>query len=190
MKIKLKDIEYVGRCNALSYVFFKKLFKKNILDELNKMRECLFDINKNKDLVKNSNEVDEILTRLMYTLIYTENKDIISFLKFKEELEKIQIPIETMNDIISIFLDSFVDEELIEAMKKIPNKDNSKATFLEHEFLYTCFKNGISIEALKELTYVDVMKILITSVNLNNENEKVTYRKATQQDWDRFAGGM
>ena len=192
MNIKINDKVYVGQCNALSYLYFKRLFNKNIMDELNKMRECLFYISKEEDLLKKSNEVDNILIRLIYTLIYTKNQNIISFSKFESEVKNTSVSIETINEVISIFINAFIDEELIEEMKKLPSQNDSKARFLEHDFLYTCFKNGITIEALKELTYNDVMKILVTSlISCNSKKtKKVTYRKATQKDWDRLAGGV
>lgn len=58
--------------------------------------------------------------------------------------------------------------------------ESTISVFPEHEFIGTCIKFGMSIQDLKQLTYVDVMKILYTQI------EKKT-KRATQSDWDRLA---
>ena len=58
--------------------------------------------------------------------------------------------------------------------------ESTISAFPEHEFIGTCIKFGMSIQDLKQLTYVDVMKILYTQI------EKKT-KRATQSDWDRLA---
>lgn len=65
------------------------------------------------------------------------------------------------------------------------NKKNANEVFPEHEFLGSCLRIGLHIADLKELTYVDVMKILLTFI----ENNSVDYsRKATQKDIDKLLG--
>lgn len=44
---------------------------------------------------------------------------------------------------------------------------------------------GLTISDLKELTYVDVMKILLTFVG---DNKKGSQREATQRDIDKLLG--
>lgn len=56
-------------------------------------------------------------------------------------------------------------------------------------FLGLCAKNGISIEYLKILTYVDVMKMLVSFIDTNNEEtNKNSVRMATQRDIDKLLG--
>jgi hypothetical protein len=42
---------------------------------------------------------------------------------------------------------------------------------------------GLTLNDLKELSYVDVMKILLSFL----PGEEKKYKKATQADWDRLA---
>ena len=54
--------------------------------------------------------------------------------------------------------------------------------FPEHEFVASCLRIGLTITDLKELTYVDVMKILYSFL----EKNKKEYNKTTQADIDKF----
>ena len=56
--------------------------------------------------------------------------------------------------------------------------------FPEHEFLGSCLRIGLHISDLKELTYIDVMKILITFI----QDNKPRRREATQSDIDKLLG--
>lgn len=56
--------------------------------------------------------------------------------------------------------------------------------FPEHEFLGSCLRIGLHISDLKELTYVDVMKIFLTFIGDKNGNKK----EATQTDIDKLLG--
>ncbi len=56
--------------------------------------------------------------------------------------------------------------------------------FPEHEFLSSCLRIGLTISDLKELTYVDVMKILFTFIG----NDKIGQKLATQSDIDKLLG--
>ena len=55
--------------------------------------------------------------------------------------------------------------------------------FPEHSFLASCLQAGLRIEDLKNFTYVDVMKILISFIPEKEEN---LTKKATQSDIDKF----
>lgn len=55
--------------------------------------------------------------------------------------------------------------------------------FPEHEFLASCLRVGLHISDLKELTYIDVMKILLTFID-----SKPKGNKATQSDIDMLLG--
>jgi hypothetical protein len=76
---------------------------------------------------------------------------------------------------------TFVNPEVIEQLEKIPVKDNKKELFPEHEFVASCLRIGLALQDLKILTYVDVMKILLSFIDIK-EN------KATQQDINRLLG--
>ena len=78
---------------------------------------------------------------------------------------------------------AFVDEELSKELDKIKNNSNSKEIFPEHEFLGSCLRIGLSVQDLKELTYIDVMKVLLTFIS-----EKKEQKNATQKDIDKLLG--
>ena len=78
---------------------------------------------------------------------------------------------------------AFVDEELNKELSKLKNDGNRKEVFPEHEFLGSCLRIGFHIADLKELTYVDVMKILVTILTTDNSS-----KEATQNDIDKLLG--
>lgn len=79
---------------------------------------------------------------------------------------------------------AFVNNELSKELEKVSSGDNEKELFPEHCFIATCLRVGLTINDLKILTYVDVMKIIISF--LPKEDTKNNIRKATQQDIDKF----
>lgn len=56
--------------------------------------------------------------------------------------------------------------------------------FPEHYFLLACFRLGLTIQDLRFLTYVDVMKIFLSIETKKAESSDA--RKATQVDIDRL----
>lgn len=66
--------------------------------------------------------------------------------------------------------------------------DSEEPLFPEHHFLLACLRLGLTIQDLKLLTYVDVMKIFL-SIETKKE-EKTKYIEATQADWDRLANSL
>lgn len=68
-------------------------------------------------------------------------------------------------------------------LSKIKGDKDHKEIFPEHEFIGSCLRVGLHIADLKELTYVDVMKILVTFITDNS-----TSKKATQSDIDKLLG--
>lgn len=54
--------------------------------------------------------------------------------------------------------------------------------FPEFSFVGTCLQVGLTISDLKQMTYVEVMKILVTLMPKKEEKTK----KATQKDIDKF----
>ena len=80
---------------------------------------------------------------------------------------------------------AFVDKELSQELdKRVKNKENKKDLFPEHEFIASCLRVGLTLSDLKELTYIDVMKIFLSYI----EEGKPQTRQATQSDWDALAG--
>ena len=69
-------------------------------------------------------------------------------------------------------------------LSNIKENSNSKDIFPEHEFLSSCLRIGLTISDLKELKYIDVMKIFFTFVGETQKKE----RKATQSDIDKLLG--
>ena len=61
--------------------------------------------------------------------------------------------------------------------------DSEEPLFPEHHFLLACLRLGLTIQDLKFLTYVDVMKIFL-SIETKKKNTEA--RKATQADIDRL----
>ena len=60
---------------------------------------------------------------------------------------------------------TFVDEEAIKELKKlVKSEEEINLKFPEHDFFATALKIGITIEDLKELTYVDILKIFIYAI--------------------------
>lgn len=78
---------------------------------------------------------------------------------------------------------AFVSEEV---SKELENEsgDDTKVLFPEHHFLSACLSIGLTIQDLKILNYVDVMKIFISLTNKETKQEK----KATQRDIDMLLG--
>ena len=189
MDIKIKGKKYIGQCNALSYIFYKKIFNTNIFDDLKIFRKALIDIengNNNKESVLN---FYEILQKFIYVLIYTKNQDIEDYEEWKSLLELKDITENVINSTIEIIIKSFLDEEVNKELEKIPENDIKEPIFPEHSFLNLCLSYGLTIEDLKILTYTDISKMYISAYLKNKENGKRTKkgRKATQADWDKLA---
>lgn len=81
---------------------------------------------------------------------------------------------------------AFVDEKVNEELEKMPG-DNERTLFPEHSFLLSCLKLGLSIQDLKFLTYIDVLKIFL-SIEKTETKDETTVRSATQNDIDRLLG--
>ena len=65
--------------------------------------------------------------------------------------------------------------------------NSEEPLFPEHHFLLACLRLGLTIQDLRILTYVDIMKIFL-SIESNKTETKETsgIRKATQADIDRL----
>ena len=77
---------------------------------------------------------------------------------------------------------NFVDEDLNQELKKIESSGNIYDHFPEHSFIASSLKVGLSISDLKELTYVDVMKVLLCSIDRQEE------QKPTQSQIEMLTG--
>lgn len=183
MIIKIGNKKYIGQCNALSYIFHNRLFKKNIIEELNELRKCFMQLNEEK-IEESATNIYNILIRIIYTLMYTHDNSIYNFNNFKEDLKDETITIETINEVVEILIANFTDEEVSKQLDKISNEDTEKSKFPEHEFLIMCLKFKLSIQDLKILTYIDVIKMLI--LTLDTTKEEGEYRQATQSDIDKL----
>lgn len=185
MILKIGNKQYIGQCNALSYIYYKNIFKVSIFEDINQIRTILIDICKNNKIEGNTNYFLNTIIKIIYIFIYTNNKNISNFERWKKEIKKEIIPKETIDETINVLLISFTDEEVTKQLSKIQNSNNEQTIFPEHEFLSMCLKIDLSIQDLKELTYIDIMKIIISSVKY--KNTKKNYKKATQADWDKLA---
>ena len=65
---------------------------------------------------------------------------------------------------------------------------DDEVPFPEHSFLLACLRLGLTIQDLKQLTYVDVMKIFLSIEKPKNGKKKEIGRPATQADIDRLLG--
>lgn len=61
--------------------------------------------------------------------------------------------------------------------------DSEEVLFPEHHFLLASLRLGLTIQDLKILTYVDVMKIFLS---IETKKKDTGVRKATQSDIDRL----
>lgn len=190
MLIKIGNKEYVGCCNAMTYIFYNKVFNLNIFDDLDKIKGCLIKFklqSGNKDDVDN---MVDIILRLIYILIYTNNQnEINSFEKWKKQHEHEVIELETINEVIEFFVDNFYSQEVKEELDKIKvsKNEDEPIIFQEHTFLNQCLNIGLNIEDMTKLSYVDICKLLIVNINKAKNLRKPKYKIATTQDWDALA---
>ena len=189
MIFKVGNKEYIGQCNALSYIFHKRLFKISIFNEIDNLKALLISITQGKNIEDDSMLFYESIKRVIYTFLYTNSKEINLFENWEKQIKNKDITENIINEVIEILLTSFIDEEVNEKLEKLLDKGKeSKEIFPEHSYLKICLKFGLSIECLKELTYIDTMKVFISSID-EEKSEKTSYvKKATQQDIDRFLG--
>ena len=190
MLIKIGNKEYVGCCNAMTYIFYNKVFNLNIFDDLDKIKGCLIKFklqSGNKDDIDN---MVDIILRLIYILIYTNNQnEINSFEKWKKQHEHEAIELETINEVIEFLVDNFYSQEVKEELDKIKvsKNEDEPIIFQEHTFLNQCLNIGLNIEDMTKLSYVDICKLLIVNMNKAKNLRKPKYKIATTQDWDALA---
>jgi hypothetical protein len=84
-----------------------------------------------------------------------------------------------------------VDEEAIKELKKlVKSEEEINLKFPEHDFFATALKIGITIEDLKELTYVDILKIFISFLQKDKDKTTNGVRKATQAEINQLVARM
>lgn len=66
---------------------------------------------------------------------------------------------------------NFVDEEVSKEFAKIPSSGSSQDPFPEHSFIASSLKVGLTINDLKILSYIDVMKILLSYIDRKEETK-------------------
>ena len=191
--IAINNIEYKVNCNALTYLYYSQIFKENIFDDINIVREFLLfqfksdvlNIEENsKEILLKLNSFINAINRLTYVAIYTNNKNIADYAKWIEKSKLLEQDNDCIAIIIEDVVDCFIDEKVSEELERINKNsgDDTEVLFPEHFFISACLKMGLTIKDLELLTYVDVMKIFLSSTR----REKKT-RRATQADWDRLA---
>ena len=78
---------------------------------------------------------------------------------------------------------AFVSKELLDAYSEISTSTQSKKSlFPAHSFEASCLRVGITLNDLKERTYVSIMKVLFSFLDTKEKE----IREATQQDIDKF----
>lgn len=86
---------------------------------------------------------------------------------------------------------TFVDEEVIKELKKIvKNEEETELKFPEHDFFATTLKIGLTIEDLRTLTYVDILKIFISFLQKDKDKTINETRKATQEEINQLVARM
>ena len=196
--ITINNSEIKIACNALTYMYYRKIFNKNIFDDIDTVRDFLLlqlgsdnlDIENEtlETITLKLNSYIEALNRLTYVAIYTNNQDIKDYTKWIEKNEILEQENDCIATIIEEIVDCFIDEKVSEELKKLNESsgDDTEVLFPEHFFLSACLRIGLTIEDLKTLTYIDVMKIFLSTTRKKKGKKKA--RKATQADWDRLAG--
>lgn len=187
MIIKIGNREYIGQCNALSYIFYERIFKINVFEELENLRNYLMGISENNLNEKDIVNFYEILIKLIYVLMYSKNQDIEDYESFKKTIFIEDLTEDLIDKIIQTYIDSFTNETVVEELEKIPNDSQGRNVFPEHGFLKMCLDCGLTIRDLEQLTYIDVIKIFIASYTEKHEKKVTRFREATQADWDRLA---
>lgn len=191
--IAINNIEYKVNCNALTYLYYSQIFNENIFDDINIVREFLLlqfksdvlNIEENsKEILLKLNSFINAINRLTYVAIYTKNKDIEDYIKWIEKNKLLEQDNDCIAIIIEDVVDCFIDEKVSKELERINKNsgDDTEVLFPEHFFISACLKMGLTIKDLELLTYVDVMKIFLSSTR---REKKI--RRATQADWDRLA---
>ena len=196
--ITINNSEIKIACNALTYMYYRKIFDKDIFDDIDAVRDFLvlhlsadnlnIENKTRENIIPKLNAYIEALNRLTYVAIYTNNQDIEDYVKWIKSNNILEQESNCTATIIEEIIDCFMDGKVHEELKKLneSSRDDTEVLFPEHFFLSACLRLGLTLENLKILTYIDVMKIFLSTTREKKERKKV--KKATQADWDRLAG--
>ena len=201
--IAICDKEYNIECNAFTCIQYRKVFNRGIFEDIQVLKDYLVTQTVTSIQLKEENpkmsEVElagklsdimmskldgfiEAVTRIAYILIYSANQNIEDYEAFLKSIKAFKIDDDWIVEVTEFAVDAFVDSELSKELEKLSSGDDEKELFPEHCFIATCLRAGLTVNDLKILTYVDVMKILISFIPKKKSNTK----KATQADIDRF----
>lgn len=191
MLIKIGNKEYIGCCNAMTYIFYNKVFSVNIFDDLDNIKKYLTKFKLEETTKEDIENVVNITLKLIYILLYTNNQNTInSFRKWEEEHKNETINFETINEVIECFVNNFYSQEVKEELDKIKTSEKNveeQIIFQEHTFLSQCLRIGLNCNDLTQLSYIDVSKLLIVNLNRAKNLRKPKYKIATTSDWDALA---
>lgn len=191
MLIKIGNKEYIGCCNAMTYIFYNKVFSVNIFDDLDNIKKYLTKFKLQETTKEDIENVVNITLKLIYILLYTNNQNTInSFDRWQDEHKNETINFETINEVIECFVNNFYSQEVKEELDKIKTSEKNaeeQIIFQEHTFLSQCLRMGLNCNDLTQLSYIDVSKILIVNLNRAKNLRKPKYKLATTSDWDALA---
>lgn len=191
MLIKIGNKEYIGCCNAMTYIFYNKVFSVNIFDDLDNIKKYLTKFKLQETTKEDIENVVNITLKLIYILLYTNNQNTInSFDRWQDEHKNETINFETINEVIECFVNNFYSQEVKEELDKIKTSEKNaeeQIIFQEHTFLSQCLRMGLNCNDLIQLSYIDVSKILIVNLNRAKNLRKPKYKLATTSDWDALA---
>ena len=195
-KIEINNKKYTAECNAFTIIDYRNEFNRDILSDITFINKYLIDSillsekmengeNISKDLEKYNKDLEkfiDILTKITYIMLFNSN-DIENYDNWINEIEKISLEDKWIEEILELVNLCFINIEVrkeIEKRLKDDNNEEKKEKFSEHEFISLCLKMHISISELKLITYVDVLKILVSF--LPETVEKNGTRMATQEE--------
>lgn len=67
-------------------------------------------------------------------------------------------------------------------LEKMENDNTISSPFFEHNFLNSALKLGFQFSDLDKLTYIDIVKVLLSEYKKEENNNSNGVRKATQDD--------
>lgn len=195
-KIEINDKKYIAECNAFTIIDYRNEFNRDILSDITFINKYLIDSLLLSEKIKNGEDISgkleesnknmekfiDILTKITYIVLFNTN-NIENYDGWIEEIEKISLEDEWIGEVLELVNLCFIN---IEARKEIENRlknnnnEEKEEKFSEHAFIGLCLKMHISIAELKLITYVDVLKILVSF--LPETVEKNGTRMATQEE--------
>lgn len=125
-KIEICNKEYNIDSNAMTYLFYKKVFNRGILEDVSILKEFLVKLTifLNKILKLDLSEQEkkqeisqfalieadkyiEVITRITYILIYTANNNFKSYEDFMKGIPKLSVDDEWVFEVTELAVDTF-----------------------------------------------------------------------------------